>query len=660
MKGQMLTLFPDPYPDELLYSVLARYSVRLPCLSPRAMEHMVFGDWMSRAPELPTSLEHLAKQLPPGLSYTADTLIQQHTLFPYYAPFLPRERIDRILNTMKNKDLALRHPILLLGTANVSLRMGHLHYCPVCVAQDRGRYGECYWHRLHQLTSVCVCPDHYVFLEDSGIDAIKQVPWRYIPADEIVSDRLPRPIDTADPHHQVLLDLATDTVWLLEHPEWRPGRADLHSRYVHLLAQQGYASYTQHIHWIPLVTDLEHRYPSALMAMFCAADTTGRTPWHRLLARVRQTIPGPYLHLLLMRFLGVSPAMLASSPNNYENPFGEGPWPCLNPVCPSYCHLVVEHCEIKIVYDKTRHPVGLFTCACGFAYRRRSPERLSDDRYRYDSVVAYGHLWEAHLREQWENSAVTLKALAQQFDMSPSSLSSHAYRLGCRFPRVGGRTDEPAYVLTQPQPVDTAKGEHMREVWQRIVAQNPERSVNQLNKEEKRVYRWLLQHDREWFNDYKTVSGFANKPNPNTCIDWNERDDTYALQVNEVAADIRQLSPPVRASHHAILQRASQPNIIRRDLSRLPKTASALVEQSESKEAFIQRKIWTAAEECRQERIRLSCNQFLHKAHVSSSTYAPPYKEMIDAALRYIETGDEQLKPPEFRRHPDQAVLVES
>jgi hypothetical protein len=40
--------------------------------------------------------------------------------------------------------------------------------------------------------------------------------------------------------------------------------------------------------------------------------------------------------------------------------------------------------------------------------------------------------------------------------------------------------------------------------------------------------------------------------------------------------------------------------------------------------------------------------------------YHSQHKETIDAALRYIETGDEQLKPPEFRRHPDQAVLVES
>jgi hypothetical protein len=74
------------------------------------------------------------------------------------------------------------------------------------------------------------------------------------------------------------------------------------------------------------------------------------------------------------------------------------------------------------------------------------------------------------------------------------------------------------------------------------------------------------------------------------------------------------------------------------------------VEQSESKEAFIQRKIWTVAEQCWQEQIRVSRKQFMRTAHIHARQYHSQHKEMLDAALRYIETGNEQLKPPEFRQ----------
>jgi hypothetical protein len=653
----MLACFPYPYPDELLYSVIARYDVRLGHCSTPLLERMVFGDWLSRAPELPTSLEHLAAQLPPGLPDTADTLIQQHTLFPYYAPFLPRERMLTILAAMKTP--ASHHPIYLVGGSTSSFRVSTLRFCPVCAAEERQRAGVCYWHRLHQLTSVCVCPDHQVFLEDSGIDAKKQNPWRYVAADEVIADVPPRPLNTADPHHHMLLNLAMDTAWLLEHPEWRPGRAELHSRYMHLLVQQGYASYTRRIRWEPLVEALEQHYPPALIALFWEPDSRGHVHWARLLRHAHTSVTDPYLHLLLMRFLGHTPQTIPEPPEHYHLPFGAGPWPCLNPVCPSYHHLVIEHCAVSIQQDKTRRPVGVFACTCGFTYRRHGPEQSPDECWQYTSIVAYGHVWDDWLRERWDDPNVLLKELARQLGIHPDAVRSQAYRLGCQFPRPGGRTTEPTQILVSPQPEDSSKVEQMREAWRQIAARDPERSVRQLSAEERRVYEWLLHHDRAWFEQSKEVLSFANKPRSLPRNGWDERDATYASQVSEIADDMRRCWPPVRASREAILRQLGASNTIRRNPSKLPKTVAALDEHSESQDACFQRKIWTAAEQCWQKQLRVPRYQFMLTAHIAVRQYHSQHKEMIDAALRYIETGDEQLKPPEFRSNPDQAVLVE-
>ena len=42
-------------------------------------------------------------------------------------------------------------------------------YCPKCALRDRECYGEAYWHRVHQLQGVTVCPEHGVPLIESAV-----------------------------------------------------------------------------------------------------------------------------------------------------------------------------------------------------------------------------------------------------------------------------------------------------------------------------------------------------------------------------------------------------------------------------------------------------------------------------------------------------------
>src|SRR5258707_529671 len=48
-----------------------------------------------------------------------------------------------------------------------------LRRCPDCVKSDRQQYGEAYWHRLHQVPGVRICPIHDCVLEDSAVPAHK-------------------------------------------------------------------------------------------------------------------------------------------------------------------------------------------------------------------------------------------------------------------------------------------------------------------------------------------------------------------------------------------------------------------------------------------------------------------------------------------------------
>ena len=86
----MMHFFPTPYPDEILYSVLARYSVRCGITSHQTIMESIFGKRSSRAVmELPFNLNALISNLPVNCPYTADDLIYNHTLYPFFTAFLP-------------------------------------------------------------------------------------------------------------------------------------------------------------------------------------------------------------------------------------------------------------------------------------------------------------------------------------------------------------------------------------------------------------------------------------------------------------------------------------------------------------------------------------------------------------------------------------------
>ncbi|PHJ62307.1 hypothetical protein VF14_13990 [Nostoc linckia z18] len=90
----MIAFFPDPYPDELLYSICARYTdiVQYPGSSSANQE--LFGSRSKIASvDLPINLSYLVANLPPGHQYTEDQLIDKHTLLPFYTQFCPQERI---------------------------------------------------------------------------------------------------------------------------------------------------------------------------------------------------------------------------------------------------------------------------------------------------------------------------------------------------------------------------------------------------------------------------------------------------------------------------------------------------------------------------------------------------------------------------------------
>lgn len=159
--------FPQIYPDELLYSVIARYSDHCCYVKFAYAANEIFvnpklrveREFMKNLSE--DCIQILEKQKP------IDKIIEKHTMMPYYARFYSMERKSQIISMMKSQNQDCSK---LVGMPqNRTSKKRYLRVCPICIKNDRNKYGECYYHRIHQMWNIEICPEHDCSLINTNI-----------------------------------------------------------------------------------------------------------------------------------------------------------------------------------------------------------------------------------------------------------------------------------------------------------------------------------------------------------------------------------------------------------------------------------------------------------------------------------------------------------
>lgn len=163
----MITFFPTPYTDELLYSVIARYHVRSGNNNFKATLQDLFNSTtVTAVVELPSNINRLISNLPIGAEFNAEELIYKHTMFPYVTAFITEDRAKRIYNYMSSDNGSKIYAELGLSNSCIKLNT-YLRFCPDCVEEDIKLYGETYWHRIHQVADLNFCVKHKKALYNS-------------------------------------------------------------------------------------------------------------------------------------------------------------------------------------------------------------------------------------------------------------------------------------------------------------------------------------------------------------------------------------------------------------------------------------------------------------------------------------------------------------
>ena len=137
----MLGYFPTPYPDELLYSVVARYHIRSGNKSFLQTHQELFENTELQPDKiiLPNNLNFLVSQLPVGSKLTIESLIKKNTLYPFFRTFLTPIEIYSFKNLLREKSSS---SISQAAKISAKERNTVLKFCPKCHQEDEQKYGE--------------------------------------------------------------------------------------------------------------------------------------------------------------------------------------------------------------------------------------------------------------------------------------------------------------------------------------------------------------------------------------------------------------------------------------------------------------------------------------------------------------------------------------
>ena len=396
----MITFFPTPYTDEILYSVFARYHDKSPNMNGSETAKDLFNvNRMVCSIEFPSMLFKLLQNMPLNSPYNVDRLIVKHTLFSFYTAFLSPENAERIRRYMLYKDVEIYNKIT--SIMNPLAENKFLRFCPKCNEEVLDKYGEIYWNRIHQIRGIYICPIHKNPIYNSTV-SLEENKYRYIAA---TSDNciVENEIKYETKVFEKLLNIAEDMYYILNNPKIKTNIKD---QYLNQLKILGYATVNGGLRQKRLITDFERFWGNEVLEMTHNTITkTNNSNWLLEMGWDRPLTADPVKHILLIRFLGLTPAEVFNHKIEYL-PFGNPPYPCLNPVCIKYENEIIESVEIKNSY-KTKSPIGYFTCpVCGFSYLRRGPDKDSEDRYRYSRIVDYGDYWREELMRLLKKNSV--------------------------------------------------------------------------------------------------------------------------------------------------------------------------------------------------------------------------------------------------------------
>lgn len=250
----MLPFFTNPYPNELLYSAIARYhfySGNLDCKD--TLEELFGSRCVIPSVEIGSYFSVLAEKL--GPHYSVESLLSNHTIYPYYASFLSKARQQEVLQDVLQDGQALYTRLGMIA-GSVCKKDG-LYYCAECAKADDAQYGEPYIHREHQLQGINYCLHHEVSLRKYPTTTDSRIQYVRF---ELKHMNLTAIYET-DPYKDIAVTIAKQAYQLLQLPLHGLSREIISSKYRALLRERNLITASNCVRQKELYQAFESHFP---------------------------------------------------------------------------------------------------------------------------------------------------------------------------------------------------------------------------------------------------------------------------------------------------------------------------------------------------------------------------------------------------------------
>lgn len=488
-----LRFFPTPYPDECYYSIFCRYFARSGSTSNKRTIFELFGEAQSLASFvfLPRRLELVETWLGTDSPVTRESLALDNSCYAYLSTAFTEpvfRGMERKIKTGK-ADRGMERRII--QKCRLSHWPEYLRYCPDCSREDMEIYGETYWHRLPQLPGIVYCPKHGKLIQNSSV-ALRQITMAFFPASHALQN-LEQREDTAEQHYRLkYLAIAKDSEWLLENGLSLGGCRSIARKYKELFMEKG------------LTTAQGVRYPERIRAAF--------TEYHNE-DFLKQLFPGrenplywlefafisvsehlrPLHHILLMEFLnGSVQKFYQSAPDN--EPYGKGPWPCINKIC---CHYGKDGAEKISVTYLNGQTIGHFQCTdCGMKYQRSQPWQTFEEYAGHAVILDYGDYWHEMLRECVEIKKLNQAETAKVMKSSTETVKKRAEEIGLNFD-----VNRKSCIYREKNWKEIDRSKYFRQKVSNVLVEHPELTAKELDELVPGAYAWFHKNDFQWLKE---------------------------------------------------------------------------------------------------------------------------------------------------------------
>ncbi len=563
----MLHFFTDPYKDELIYSAIARYHFYTGNIDFKDALEELFGK-RSIIPslEIGSNFEALAKNL--GEQYTAEKILKNNTIFPYYEPFLPSSRKREVINDIYKGNGGSIYTRLGIVAGSICDK-SDIYYYPLCAKDEISKYGEAYIHREHQLQGVFICPHHgvtlYKYIFDKSI--VSRIEYVRLEQKQLCLEADKSNNEFKDKY----LMISQSAYYLLNNDLSSISKEKVLDRYKNLLCERGLATSSKRIKQRELYEEFISYYGEKFLGTLeSQLDNNNEYNWLRVITRNQSRDVHPLRHILLINFLCKDIKEFFQGITNNYNPFGNRPWPCLNIACSNYKKDVIEDVVVTDDY-KTRVPVGTFRCNCGFVYSRKGPDKSLDDRYKIGRIKEFGDVWINRLKIYINDNKYTLRETARLMNCDPKTV--------IKYKELQEKNNNHVEInkngLTNKFKSDIIT----------FIKENPNYTRTEVRKSKAKEYIYLYRHDQAWLYDVlpqkKNVIIHKGK-----IIDWNRRDEEILIKLRKTYSNMINGYKLVRVSISSIGKVSGTLSALEKNIDKLPKCKAYLDEITETVEQY--------------------------------------------------------------------------